>query len=44
MDLSYGSEMEGFREEVQAFLAESWPLKGEEADLPYEKQAALFRS
>jgi alkylation response protein AidB-like acyl-CoA dehydrogenase len=43
MDLSYGSEMEGFREEVRAFLEENWPLKGDEADLPFEKAAAIFR-
>jgi alkylation response protein AidB-like acyl-CoA dehydrogenase len=43
MDLSYGTEVEGFRTEVLAFLAENWPLKGKEADLPYEKAASLFR-
>jgi len=43
MDLSYGSEAEGFREEVKAFLDQSWPLKGEEAELPIEKAAAVFR-
>ncbi len=43
MDLSYGSEMEGYREEVKAFLAASWPLSGKQADLPPEKQASLFR-
>ena len=43
MDLSYGSEMEGFREEVQAFLEANWPLSEEEAELPFEKQAAIFR-
>ena len=43
MDLSYGSEMEGYREEVKAFLEASWPFSGEEADLPMEKQASLFR-
>ena len=36
MDLSYGTEMEGFREEVLAFLGEHWPLKGAEAELPFE--------
>ena len=29
MDLSYGEELESFRKEVQAFLAENWPPKGE---------------
>ena len=43
MDLSYGSEMEGFREEVQAFLEANWPLGDEEKELPFEKQAAVFR-
>jgi len=43
MDLSYGSEMEGFRDEVRAFLEENWPLSGAEKDLPLEKAAALFR-
>ena len=43
MDLSYGSEMEGYREEVKAFLEASWPLSGKQADLPPEKQASLFR-
>ena len=41
MDLSYGSEMEGFREEVQAFLEANWPLGDEEKELPFEKQAAV---
>jgi len=26
MDLSYSDELEGYREEVAAFLAKSWPL------------------
>ena len=43
MDLSYGSEMEGFRDEVKDFLEASWPLKGDAADLPFERQASLFR-
>ena len=43
MDLSYGTEMEGYREEVKAFLEENWPLSGEEAELSAEKQASLFR-
>nr|MCS5635225.1 acyl-CoA dehydrogenase [Myxococcota bacterium] len=43
MDLSYGSEMEGFRDEVKDFLEVSWPLKGDAADLPFERQASLFR-
>jgi alkylation response protein AidB-like acyl-CoA dehydrogenase len=43
MDLSYGSEMEGFRDEVNSFLEKNWPLKGEEADLPFAKAASVFR-
>jgi len=43
MDLSYGSEMEGFRDEVKAFLDEGWPLSGEESELPPERQASIFR-
>ena len=43
MDLSYGDELEGFREEVREFLDESWPLRGDDAELPKQKQAALFR-
>jgi len=43
MDLSYGTEMEGFREEVKGFLEQSWPLKGDEAELSYDEQAVLFR-
>ena len=44
MDLSYGSEMEGFREEVLSFVEENWPIKaaeGEEA-LSFERQASVF--
>ncbi len=43
MDLSYGEELEGFREEVRDFLGETWPLQGKEAELPNPQQAALFR-
>ncbi|HTO09347.1 MAG TPA: acyl-CoA dehydrogenase family protein [Myxococcota bacterium] len=43
MDLSYSAEYEKFRGEVKAFLAGSWPLRGDEAKLPGEKRAALFR-
>jgi alkylation response protein AidB-like acyl-CoA dehydrogenase len=43
MDLSYGTEVEGFRKDVRQFLADNWPLKGKEADLPVEKAHALFR-
>ncbi len=43
MDLSYGAEYEAFRGEVQAFLADSWPLEGEEAKLSREEQADRFR-
>ena len=43
MDLSYGAEYEEFRQKVRIFLSESWPLRGKEAELPMERQAALFR-
>ena len=43
MDLSYGEELEGFREEIREFLDETWPLQGKEAELPNHQQAALFR-
>ena len=43
MDLSYGAEMEGFRDEVKAFLADNWPLTGEEAELPFEEASRVFR-
>ena len=29
MDLSYSEEYEAFRREVQAFLKDHWPLRGE---------------
>ena len=43
MDLSYSAEYEAFRGEVKAFLAGAWPLRGDEAKLPGDKRAALFR-
>ena len=43
MDLDYGSEMEGFREEVRSFVETHWPLSGEEAEWSLEKQASTFR-
>jgi alkylation response protein AidB-like acyl-CoA dehydrogenase len=43
MDLSYGREYEEFRAEVRAFLAECWPPRGAEAQLPKEQAAARFR-
>ncbi len=43
MDLSYGAEMEGFRNEVKSFLADNWPLQGEEANLSFEDATLLFR-
>ncbi len=42
MDLRYSDEHERFRAEVREFLR-SWPLSGEEAKLPRERQEALFR-
>ena len=43
MDLQYSQEYEDFREEVKAFLADSWPAQGGEAQLPLGEQASLFR-
>jgi len=45
MDLSYGSEMEGFRDEVVSFVKENWPVKSAEGEeeLSFEKQASIFR-
>jgi alkylation response protein AidB-like acyl-CoA dehydrogenase len=43
MDLRYSEAYEQFREEVKRFLAESWPLQGDEAKLPPAEQASLFR-
>ena len=43
MDLSYGEEYERFRTEVRAFLEESWPPRGELAELPREEGARRFR-
>jgi len=43
MDLSYGPEYEAFRAEVREFLAENWPPRGEEAELPRRRGAARFR-
>jgi len=43
MDLSYGSEMEGYRDEVKQFLADGWPLKGKEAELDFNEGATIFR-
>ena len=43
MDLRYSEEYERFRDEVKGFLAEHWPLQGEEAKLDFNQQAVLFR-
>ncbi|UCE85128.1 MAG: acyl-CoA dehydrogenase family protein [Deltaproteobacteria bacterium] len=43
MDLRYSAEYEAFRREVREFLANGWPLAGEEAGLPADQQAARFR-
>ena len=43
MDLRYGPEYERFRQEVREFLAETWPLSGEEAKLERVQQSARFR-
>jgi alkylation response protein AidB-like acyl-CoA dehydrogenase len=42
MDLSYGPEYDVFREEVKSFLADNWPLKGDEAKAPIEEQVRTF--
>ncbi|MAG32354.1 MAG: acyl-CoA dehydrogenase [Deltaproteobacteria bacterium] len=43
MDLSYGSEIEDFRREVQAFLGASWPPSGEDEESSHEEQTRRFR-
>jgi alkylation response protein AidB-like acyl-CoA dehydrogenase len=43
VDLRYGPEYEAFRVEVKAFLAEQWPLQGDEAKQGLAEQATLFR-
>jgi alkylation response protein AidB-like acyl-CoA dehydrogenase len=43
MDLAYGSEYEAFRQEVRAFLEESWPPGGPETGLSQQEQVARFR-
>lgn len=43
MDLSYGSELEAFREEVQSFLAANWPLSGDDLKLSRDEQTRAFR-
>ncbi len=43
MDLRYTREYEQFREQVRSFLAENWPLPGEEAKLDAAAQAVAFR-
>ncbi len=44
MDLSYGAEYEQLRSEVRDFLAQSWPLKNDEAQLDRAEQMVLFRT
>jgi alkylation response protein AidB-like acyl-CoA dehydrogenase len=43
MDLSYGKEYDEFRAEVRGFLAETWPPKGELAQLSKADGASRFR-
>ncbi|MBW2465055.1 MAG: acyl-CoA dehydrogenase family protein [Deltaproteobacteria bacterium] len=43
MDLSYGTEMEGFRDEVKAFLKGNWPLTGDDAKLEGAERDVAFR-
>ena len=44
MDLSYGPEYDAFRADLQAFLSESWPPRGNEADLDARQQQQRFIS
>jgi alkylation response protein AidB-like acyl-CoA dehydrogenase len=43
MDLSYGSEMEVFREEVKGFLTANWPPKGGSGDSARADRIQHFR-
>ena len=43
MDLRYTPEYDAFREEVRTFLKTSWPLSGEQADLPDAERERIFR-
>jgi alkylation response protein AidB-like acyl-CoA dehydrogenase len=43
MDLSYGEETEAYRAEVKGFLSANWPLEGNDAKLPQEEGARVFR-
>jgi alkylation response protein AidB-like acyl-CoA dehydrogenase len=43
MDLGLSEDDQAFRAELREFL-KGWPLTGAEADLPREKQEALFRT
>ncbi|HEU4427397.1 MAG TPA: acyl-CoA dehydrogenase family protein [Myxococcota bacterium] len=43
MDLSYGPELEAFRAEVRTFLTQSWPPRGDEAELPRPQREQRFR-
>jgi alkylation response protein AidB-like acyl-CoA dehydrogenase len=43
MDLSYGPELEAFRAEVRIFLTQSWPPRGDEAQLPRPQREQRFR-
>ena len=43
MDLRYSEEYEALRAEVREFLADHWPLEGDEAELPLAEQASLAR-
>ena len=43
MDLHYGEEHEAFRAEVRAFLEQSWPPRGADAELPRGERERRFR-
>lgn len=43
MDLSYGSETEAFRKQVQTFLSANWPPGDDQKNLSREEQTKNFR-
>jgi alkylation response protein AidB-like acyl-CoA dehydrogenase len=43
MDLRYTPEYDAFRDEVRTFLKASWPLSGEQAELPLVERERIFR-
>ncbi len=43
MDLEFGEKYEALRDEVRSFVAESWPMQGDEATLPLHERECLYR-